>query len=96
VATDNSSHAQLARTGSTGSELAHHDGPHEKPEDWGWHHEFRAGRQIAGWMCFLVLGALLTTTHYNRTGNVALILGMVIIAGGLIFDRQRRKKQWRS
>ena len=66
------------------------------PERWGWHHEFRAGRQIGGWISFLILLALLTTTHYNRAGNVAIIAFMVILAGGLIWDRRRRKRQWRS
>jgi hypothetical protein len=66
------------------------------PERWGWHHEFRAGRQIGGWISFLVLLALLTTTHYNRAGNVAIIAFMVILAIGLVYDRQRRKRQWRS
>jgi hypothetical protein len=69
---------------------------HERPEDWGWHHEFVTGRQVGGWVTFLILGALLTTTHYNRTGNLALILTMVMLAGGLIWDWRRRKNQWRS
>ena len=66
------------------------------PEQWGWHHEFRSGRQIGGWMTVIILLALLTTTHYNRAGNIALILGAVVVAGGLLWDRQRRKTQWRS
>jgi Protein of unknown function (DUF2631) len=67
-----------------------------RPELWGWHHEFRAGRQIGGWLSFLILGALLTTTHYNGTGSVAIIATMVVLAAGLVWDRQRRKRQWRS
>ena len=67
-----------------------------RPELWGWHHEFKAGRQIGGWLSFLILGALLTTTHYNGAGSVAIIATMVVLAAGLIWDRQRRKRQWRS
>lgn len=80
----------------TGSDVEHAHAEHETPEDWGWHHEFRSGRQIGGWMTVLILLVLLTTTHYNRTGDIALVLGAVIVAGGLLWDRQRRKTQWRS
>ena len=70
--------------------------PHERPEDWGWHHEFSTGRQVGGWVSFLILGALLTTTHYNRTGDVALISMMIVLLIGLLWDRKRRRTQWRS
>lgn len=66
------------------------------PEQWGWHHTFSKGRQIGGWLSFLVLLALLTTTHYNRAGSLAILLTMIVLAGGLIWDRQRKKTQWRS
>lgn len=69
---------------------------HERPEDWGWHHEFTHGRQIMGWFSVLVLGLLLTTTHYNHTGSLAIVLIMLALAGGLLWDRQRRRTQWRS
>ena len=81
---------------STGSELEHAHAEHERPEDWGWHHEFRRGRQIGGWLSFLILLALLTTTHYNGAGAVAILLTMAVLATGLIWDRQRRRTQWRS
>jgi hypothetical protein len=67
-----------------------------RPEDWGWHHEFRTGRQVGGWVTFLILGALLTTTHYNRTGDLALISMMIVLLIGLLWDRKRRRTQWRS
>jgi len=66
------------------------------PEKWGWHHEFRSGRQIGGWMSFIILGLLLTTTHYNQAGTLAIVLAMIALAAGLIWDRHRRKTQWRS
>jgi hypothetical protein len=78
------------------AEIEHAHDDSGRPELWGWHHEFKVGRQVGGWLSFLILGALLTTTHYNRAGNVALILSMVALAAGLIWDRQRRKNQWRS
>jgi hypothetical protein len=71
-------------------------GGHERPEDWGWHHEFATGRQVAGWITFVVLALMLTSTHYNLAGIVGMLLVMAGIAGGLIWDRQRRRTQWRS
>ena len=88
--------ADHALQSSTGSELEHAHVPHETPEDWGWHHEFRSGRQIGGWLSFLILAALLTTTHYNGAGAVAIVLTMLVLAGGLIWDRHRRRTQWRT
>lgn len=69
---------------------------HEPADAWGWHHEFTTGRQIAGWITFLILGALLTTTHYNDSGSVFIVLLMLGIAGGLIYDIRRRRTQWRA
>ncbi|HST49090.1 DUF2631 domain-containing protein [Jatrophihabitans sp.] len=69
---------------------------HERPEDWGWHHEFVTGRQVGGWLTFLILGALLTTTHYNDAGALALISMMVVLLIGLVWDIRRRRTQWRS
>lgn len=80
----------------SGSDLEHAHLEHERPEDWGWHHEFRRGRQIGGWLSFLILLALLTTTHYNKAGSVAILLTMIVLAGGLIWDRQRRRTQYRG
>lgn len=88
--------AENAPQRTSTSEVAPVPAEHEPAEAWGWHHEFTKGRQIAGWITFLVLGSLLTTTHYNLSGNVFIVLLMVIVAGGLIFDIRRRRTQWRS
>lgn len=92
---EHAAHAQQLTT-EPGHAVEHLHDDSGNPEHWGWHHEFRTGRQIGGWLSFLILGALLTTTHYNRAGNVAIIAIMVILAAGLIWDRHRRKRQWRS
>jgi uncharacterized membrane protein YkgB len=85
------------------AENAHHSidssdthAEHERPEDWGWHHEFTTGRQVAGWISVVILALLLTSTHYNMAGIVGMLLVMAGLAGGLIWDRQRRRTQWRS
>jgi hypothetical protein len=69
---------------------------HERPEDWGWHHEFTKGRQIGGWFSVVVLALLLTTTHYNLAGALGIGLTMLALVGGLLWDRKRRKTQWRN
>jgi hypothetical protein len=68
---------------------------HERPEDWGWHHEFHRGRQIAGWLSFVLLGLMMTSTHYNAAGVAATLLVMAGIAIGLIVDLHRQRTQWR-
>jgi hypothetical protein len=68
----------------------------ERPEDWGWHHEFTTGRQIGGWLSVVILALLLTTTHYNLAGALAIGLTMLALIGGLLWDRQRRKTLWRN
>ncbi|HEY2041630.1 MAG TPA: DUF2631 domain-containing protein [Jatrophihabitans sp.] len=94
--------ADSAHGAHTGSEVATGHGAevaqasHERREDWGWHHEFTTGRQIAGWFTVVVLILLLTSTHYNQAGSLAFGLIIVGLIGGLLFDRKRRKTQWRS
>ena len=87
--------AEHARKIAAGSEHAEH-AQHERPEDWGWHHEFSKGRQIAGWLSVIAMGTFLTATHYNLAGALGVILTMLALIGGLIYDRQRGRKQWRS
>jgi hypothetical protein len=72
------------------------DHPQEHPSDWGWHGEFgRAGR-IAGWVVVLILLAMLTATHYNKAGSVALITTAALLVVALIGDMQRRRTSWRK
>jgi Protein of unknown function (DUF2631) len=69
---------------------------HERPEQWGWHREFRTGRQVMGWICVAVLLLMLTATHYNLAGALSIITAAVCIAAGLIWDIHNRRTQWRS
>lgn len=70
--------------------------PHERPEQWGWHHEFGKARQIMGWFSVIVLVLMITTTHYNLAGYVGIGIVVVALIGGLLFDRHRTRRQWRS
>jgi Protein of unknown function (DUF2631) len=72
-----------------------HDHPQEHPSDWGWHGEFgRAGR-AAGWAVVIGLLLMLTTTHYNGAGAVALILTTAGLVIALVWDINRRRTSWR-
>ncbi|UQX90032.1 DUF2631 domain-containing protein [Jatrophihabitans telluris] len=70
--------------------------PHERPEQWGWHHDFTKGRQIMGWFSVVVLALFLTTTHYNLAGALAIVVCMLALIGGLLYDRARSRTQWRG
>jgi hypothetical protein len=48
-----------------------------------------------GWFSVLVLALMLTTTHYNLAGALAIVLTILALAGGLLWDRQRTRTQWR-
>ena len=69
---------------------------HEKPSDWGWHAEFGGGARFAGWFCLLLLVVMLTSTHYNHSGSLWLILGAAALFVVLVWDRYRRKFSWRK
>lgn len=71
-------------------------GEHERPEDWGWHHEFTLARQIAGWFSIVVLILLMTSTHYNLAGQTFTVATVLALAAGLIADLRRRRTLYRS
>ncbi len=80
-------------TGAPEDYAAHH--PQEHPYEWGWHGEFgRAGR-IAGWIVTVILLLMITSTHYNGAGALALIASAAALVGGLVWDMNRRHTSWR-
>ncbi len=71
-------------------------GPSEKPSDWGWHADFGKPARIAGWAVCVILLLMITSTHYNGAGAVALISTTAILVIGLLWDINRRRTSWRD
>lgn len=72
------------------------DHPAEHPSDWGWHGEWGRAARVGGWVVVLILLVMITATHYNGTGTVALSItaGLLVIA--LVWDIHRRRTSWRD
>lgn len=74
----------------------HTDHPDESPSMWGWHGEWGGFSRVGGIIVVLILWVLVTTSHYNRAGNVWLYIFMGAIVVALIWDHQRRRNLWRK
>jgi Protein of unknown function (DUF2631) len=68
---------------------------HERPEDWGWHADLGLLARIGGVVTLIALLLMLTATHYNHAGDVALLTFIGIVVVGLIWDAQKRRNSWR-
>jgi hypothetical protein len=71
----------------------HH--PKESPEQWGWHGEFGVSARIAGWVVVAILLVMTTATHYNGTGDLALLISAGLLVVALLWDISRRRTSWR-
>jgi len=69
---------------------------HERPEDWGWHGDLGLLARIGGVVTLIALLLMLTATHYNHAGTLALLIFIGLILGGLIWDYQKRRNSWRQ
>ena len=74
---------------------AHH-APTEQPSDWGWHADFGRPARIGGWVTVVALLLMVTATHYNGTGALALIVTAALLVLGLLWDINRRRTAWRD
>ncbi|MDQ3734465.1 MAG: DUF2631 domain-containing protein [Actinomycetota bacterium] len=71
--------------------------PHERPEDWGWHQEFKVIPRVLGWLT--VVSLVLMVLFGNHTGDVENLwtLGIAgLIVAILIRDAVRRRNAWRN
>jgi len=70
--------------------------PHERPEDWGWHQEFKVVPRVLGWLAVVSLLLMLVGNHSGRVENLWVIGTAVVIAAALIRDQVRRRNTWRN
>ena len=85
--------SEAPNTGAPEDYADHH--PQEHPSDWGWHAEFGRAARLAGWVVAVSLLLMLTTTHYNGAGAVALIASTAALIISLVWDINRRRNSWR-
>jgi hypothetical protein len=87
-------HSEKPDLGSPPDYAAHH--PQEHPEQWGWHGEWGRAARIGGFVVAIIILLMITATHYNDSGAVALVLVALGLIVMLIWDRHRRKNAWRK
>ncbi len=80
---------------AAGSGVDAYGNPPEQPSEWGWNHDFGKLARIGGWVSVISLLLMITSTHYNGAGAVALIATAAVIAIGLGWDIHRRRTAWR-
>jgi Protein of unknown function (DUF2631) len=69
---------------------------HERPEEWGWHHEMgKWGRRLTIIPILFTL-AYLYGNHRGRVEDVWIIAIAALMVLLLIYDRFRRKNAWRA
>lgn len=70
--------------------------PHERPEDWGWHQEFKVVPRVLGWLAVVSLLLMLIGNHEGRVEDLWVIGTAAGIAAILIRDAVRRRNAWRN
>ena len=81
---------------ATSREVAAHPVEHERPEDWGWHHEWRRSAPVIGWVMTIVMALMVFGNDRGDSSTVWLLGIAAVMAFMLIRDRIRRKNSWRS
>lgn len=69
---------------------------HERPEDWGWHHEWRRSTPVIGWVMTISILLLIFGNHRGNVENYWLLAVAAFMAFLLIRDRIRRRNAWRA
>jgi hypothetical protein len=69
---------------------------HERPEDWGWHHDFGKFGRLALVLPIAFLIAMLWGNHDGRVEDLWLIGSAALLVLILIWDVRRRKNAWRK
>lgn len=84
-------HDLATRSPATGELVAH-----ERPEDWGWHLEFKVLPRVVGWLSVVSLLAMLIGNHTGRVENLWVLGTVAVIVAVLIRDAVRRRNAWRN
>lgn len=93
---------QVSSTAEPGHDLAprsstEHDlVPHERPEDWGWHQDFKVLPRVVGWLSVVSLLLMLIGNHDGQVENLWVLGTAALIVGVLIRDMVRRRNAWRD
>ncbi|GAB3361875.1 DUF2631 domain-containing protein [Modestobacter lapidis] len=69
---------------------------HERPEDWGWHHEMGKYGRIAALVPIAFLAAMVFGNHEGQVEDLWLISLAAVMVVLLIWDSRRRKNAWRK
>jgi hypothetical protein len=84
--TEHGSHAGVDASGN----------PPEQPSEWGWHHDFGKAARVGGWVSVILLLLMITSTHYNGAGTMALTISAGLLVLGLAWDIHRRRTSWKK
>ncbi len=68
----------------------------ERPEDWGWHHEWRRSTPVIGWVMTISMVLLVFGNHQGMVETWWLLVIAAAMAALLIRDRIKRKNAWRA
>lgn len=69
---------------------------HERPEEWGWHHEMGKYGRLTLVLPIVFLFAMLFGNHDGQVEDLWLIGSALALIAIMIWDARRRKNAWRS
>lgn len=69
---------------------------HERPEEWGWHHEMGKYGRLSLIIPIGFLLAMIVGNHEGQVENIWLVGSAIAMLVVLIWDVRRRKNAWRS
>lgn len=92
--------AEVRHPAAHATALVAHESPgaveHERPEDWGWHHEWRRSAPVIGWIMTISMVLLVFGNHRGNVETLWLLGLAALMATMLIRDRIKRKNAWRA
>lgn len=68
----------------------------ERPEDWGWHHQWRRTTPVVGWLAVIALLLMTFGNHVGNVENLYLVGGAAFMALLLVRSQIARRNAWRD